>query len=107
MISEILSHPLGVCVGTHAQVIACKGYNFWSGIGSDLGEITLLAAVIGLYKHINCEEPHCPWMGHRHPDHGRPVCRKHYHTHVPPQPPKRPHMPLETIGETTEANGGW
>jgi hypothetical protein len=30
-------HPLGVCAGTHAQVIACRGYNLWSGIASDVG----------------------------------------------------------------------
>jgi hypothetical protein len=56
------------------------GYQFWSGIGSDLGEITLLGIAIGAYKHINCEEPGCWRPGHRHPDHGRPVCRHHFHS---------------------------
>lgn len=60
------------------------GYEWWSGAGSDLGELTLVAAVAGLYKHKNCEEPHCWRLGHNHPDHGRPVCRKHYLTHKPP-----------------------
>jgi hypothetical protein len=58
------------------------GYQFWSGIGSDFGEYTVAASVIGTaaltWKHINCEHPKCPRPGHRHPDHGRPVCRRHY-----------------------------
>lgn len=60
------------------------GYEWWSGAGSDLGELTLLGIAIGAYKHINCEEPGCWRRGHRHPDHGRPVCRRHYLTHEPP-----------------------
>ncbi len=61
------------------------GYQFWSGIGSDIGELTILGIAIGAYKHINCEEPGCWRFGHRHPGHGRPVCRRHYHIHQPPQ----------------------
>ena len=60
------------------------GYEFWSGIGSDVSEVTLLGLALGAYKHINCEQPHCWRPGHRHPDHGRPVCRKHYHCDLVP-----------------------
>lgn len=43
--------------------------------------------VLGVWKHINCEQPGCWRPGHRHPDHGRPVCRMHYHHDVvPPRP---------------------
>lgn len=59
-----------------------EGYQFWSGIGSDVFLITGLAA---FYKHINCEQKGCWLPGHRHPDHGRPVCRQHYHHDVTPQ----------------------
>lgn len=61
------------------------GYQLWSGILSDIGELTLLAGLIGVYKHVNCEQPRCLRLGHRHPDHGRPVCRKHYHCDVVPR----------------------
>lgn len=80
-----------------------NGYQWWSGPGSDLGELTLVIAIITtlvtFYKHHNCEEPGCPRLGHRHPDHGRPVCRIHYHSHEPPKPPPEPperaYEPLE------------
>lgn len=65
-----------------------NGYAFWSsGPGPGLGQIALLGGLAGLYRHINCEQPGCPWPGHRHPDHGRPVCRKHYHHDVMPRSP--------------------
>lgn len=54
------------------------GYQFWSGIGSDLGEITLLAAIIGLYRHRNCHVSGCWRLGHQDPEHGFPACRHHH-----------------------------
>lgn len=52
--------------------------------------VTLLgfsSLFVGAWKHVNCEQPGCWRWGHRHPDHGRPVCREHYHHDVvPPQP---------------------
>ena len=56
------------------------GYQFWSGIGSDIGEVTIVGGLLALYKHVNCEEPGCWRLGHRHPGHGRPVCRKHFNS---------------------------
>lgn len=58
------------------------GYQFWSGIGSDVFLVTGAAA---FYKHVNCEQPGCWRFGHRHPDHGRPTCRKHYHDTTAPE----------------------
>lgn len=60
------------------------GYQFYSGIGSDLSEITLIGLLLGAWRHVNCEERGCWRPGHRHPEHGRPVCRKHYRTVKPP-----------------------
>ena len=62
-----------------------NGYQWWSGAGSDLGEVTLIGLALGAWKHINCEQPGCPFPGHRHPEHGRPVCRRHYHHDVVPK----------------------
>lgn len=73
-ISVYLLHPL-----------RGDGYQWWSGLGSDLGELTLIGLLAGAYKHANCEEPGCWRLGHRHPDHGRPVCRRHYGNHRPPE----------------------
>ena len=35
------------------------GYQWWSGIGSDLGEITLLVAIVAGYRKINCHAKGC------------------------------------------------
>lgn len=53
------------------------GYQFWSGIGSDLSEITLLGMVAGWWFHHNCHERGCWKIGH--PDQtGKVVCRRHH-----------------------------
>lgn len=78
-----LLHPLGYCVGSHAQVRDCLGYNFWSGIGSDVGELAivggLLTIVLGFWHHHNCHVKGC-YRLHWHPDPvtGHPVCKKHH-----------------------------
>ena len=69
-VSVYLLHPL---VG--------RGYQFWSGVGSDLMYVGAFAAV---WRHVNCEQPRCLRPGHRHPGHGRPVCRKHYKNEMRP-----------------------
>jgi len=69
MIWYIISHPLGLCVGTPTQILLCKGYNLWSGIVSDVGEVTLITALIAtlvtLYKRHNCAVPRCPNLSHK------------------------------------------
>jgi hypothetical protein len=45
-------------------------YAFWSGFGSDLGELAIVGA---LWHHLNCREPHC-WRIARH---RTPYCARH------------------------------
>lgn len=80
---SFLLHPFGLCPGTPHQQTLCKGYNSWSGILSDIGEITLLGIAFGAWRHINCHVRGCPRIG-RHPVGGTPykVCRIH-HPDVP------------------------
>lgn len=62
-------HPLG---GT--------GYQFWSGIGSDIGEITLIGALIAVWSKHNCHIHRC-WRLSWHPSQkygGHIVCRHHH-----------------------------
>jgi hypothetical protein len=40
-------------------------YGFWSGFGSDIGEIAIIGAVLGTYKHHNCSVPRCPRLAHK------------------------------------------
>ena len=62
-------------------------YNFWSGIGSDLGEITLVTGLIlgilGFYKHHNCHVEKCRRLGRPVPGTPMVACWEHHpeHTH--------------------------
>jgi len=46
-------------------------YLWWSGLGSDLGELTIIAVI---YHHLNCHQPGC-WRPARHQSGG--YCRRH------------------------------
>jgi hypothetical protein len=54
------------------------GSIFYGGIGSDLGEVTLIAAIVVAYRHHNCYVPRCPRLGHIDPEHGHPACKRHH-----------------------------
>ena len=58
------------------------GYNFWSGIGSDFGEATILVAFFAFWKHRNCQVKGC-WRIHlTHPtEGGHFVCKRHHPAH--------------------------
>jgi len=62
-------------------------YNFWSGIGSDLGEATLISAVgVGVYtgvRKVNCHTKGCWRIGHHTLDGTPYILCKHHHPHVP------------------------
>lgn len=66
------------------------GYQFWSGIaGSFLTSLPgWIAAGAIFFRHHNCGHPWCPRLGHAHPDHGRPVCRRHFHSDLAAPSPK-------------------
>ncbi len=80
-------HPLGMCTGNAVTVRDCKGYNSWSGLFSDFGEITLLVGLISgsvaarrfLHLHFECHEEMCHRLGF-HPVHGTPfrTCWAHH-----------------------------
>lgn len=63
-----------------------RGYQFWSGIGSDFAELTLVGALIAAWRHINCHVPRCLRRGH-YPIDGTPykTCAKH-HPGIPDKP---------------------
>ena len=52
-------------------------YAFWSGFGSDIGEVTLVALFFGWLHHINCGHKGC-WRPFRHTTKkGHRLCKKH------------------------------
>lgn len=58
-------------------------YGWWSGAGSDIGELVLFGGIYGFYRAHNCHVKGC-WRLKRHPVDGTPfvVCGKH-HPNVP------------------------
>lgn len=58
------------------------GYGFFSGIGSDLGEVTLVGALAVMYRHHTChvDSPKSCWRPGRHHVEGTPykVCKRHH-----------------------------
>lgn len=56
-----------------------KGYGFWSGIGSDIGEVAIIGAVVGMFRKHNCHATGC-WRIGKHPVEGTGyiTCRKHH-----------------------------
>jgi hypothetical protein len=56
-------------------------YGFWSGFGSDLGEATLVAGLLAVFRHHNCHVRGCARLGR--PVDGTPylACPKHHPTH--------------------------
>lgn len=61
-------------------------YAFWSGFGSDLGEVALIGAIFGAYHRHACHEPRC-WRVGRHTVDGTPWCNHHHQAaRVAPDP---------------------
>ncbi len=58
-----------------------SGYQFWSGIGSDFGEATIILSAVLLIRHRNCHVKGCWRLGHADPAHGFPACKVH-HSHA-------------------------
>ena len=56
-------------------------YGFWSGFGSDLGEATLVAGALALFRHHSCHVRGCARLGR--PVDGTPylACPKHHPAH--------------------------
>lgn len=72
-----LLHWLAVHVGADHSAGGSVYYNFWSGFGSDLGEVTLVGAIVAAARHKNCHVKGCWRLGHPHE--GVVRCRKHPH----------------------------
>jgi hypothetical protein len=52
-------------------------YLFWSGIGSDISEIALFGALLGLLRKHNCEVHGCWRLGRHTTSGGHNVCHIH------------------------------
>ncbi len=54
-----------------------KIYAFWSGFGSDIGEVTILGGIWMMYRKHNCHTKGC-WRIGKHPHGPFMLCRKHH-----------------------------
>jgi hypothetical protein len=81
-------HWLAYMTGSLNTPGAPPNYNFWSGVGSDLGEVTIIAALITVYRKHNCHVHRC-WRIAKFTVAGTPyvVCKKH-HPGIPDTPLK-------------------
>lgn len=58
--------------------LAGRGYQFWSGIASDLGELTLLVGITAWWTRHNCHVRHCPRLQWKATAASDVVCRHHH-----------------------------
>lgn len=72
-----LQHWLAVHTGSVNMPGSPPNYDFWSGAGSDLTEVTLLGAVAGWWHKVNCHQEGC-WRIGRHLVDGTPYCNTHH-----------------------------
>lgn len=77
-----LLHWLAVHTGTVNE--AGPFYGFWSGFGSDLGELAIIGGLAAVYRKHNCHVRRC-WRLGRHPVAGTAfvTCRKHHPDDAP------------------------
>lgn len=70
-------HWLAVHTGTLIET--GPYYGFFSGFGSDIGEVAIIGGMITFARHHNCHQPRC-WRIGRHRIEGTDyvVCRKHH-----------------------------
>lgn len=81
---EQLLHWLAIHTGTVNE--AGPYYGFFSGFGSDIGEVTIITGLLAVYKKNNCHVRWCPSFGHHNwtdPESGvtYKVCRLHHPEH--------------------------
>lgn len=76
---------------------ASKAYNFWSGLGSDIGELALAGAIAGLVRKHNCRQHRCWRFGHyvlKDEATGLEylLCRRHHPAHAGNKAPTASHI---------------
>lgn len=73
-----LAHVFGI------DNLSGPAYGFWSGIGSDIGELAIAGGMVTLVRRHQCHVHRCWRIGHL-PVEGTPhvVCRKHHPTGAP------------------------
>lgn len=69
-----------------ADNLSGTAYGFWSGFGSDIGELAIIGGLISVVRRHNCEVKGCWRLGRHKTAAAHQVCRKHHpDDHLTPQ----------------------
>lgn len=64
---------------TGSQNSASRSYNFWSGFGSDIGEVAIIGGLVTMVRQHNCHTKGCWRFGRHTVANGLyKVCRHHH-----------------------------
>ncbi len=63
---HLIQHWLAYMTGSLNTSGAPPNYNFWSGFGSDIAEVTIIAGLVAVYRKHNCHVARC-WRIGRYP----------------------------------------
>jgi hypothetical protein len=55
-----------------------RWYAFWSGAGSDAGELAIIGGLVSVFRQHNCEVKGCRRLGRHRTAAGHRVCRRHH-----------------------------
>jgi hypothetical protein len=58
--------------------VSGRWYAWWSGVGSDLGELAIIGGMIGLYRRHTCEVAGCWRLARHQTAAGHQVCKRHH-----------------------------
>jgi hypothetical protein len=74
--------PVHLILNTVYHYIGINGTSpwgtFWSGFGSDIGELAIVGSLAALIRHHNCEVKGCPRLGRHTTAANHRVCRHHH-----------------------------
>ena len=73
-------------------------YGFFSGFGSDLGEVALIGSVIALFRHRNCHVQGCWRLGKPIDGTAFLACHKHH----PDHPGTKRNISIDQLHEVAE-----
>lgn len=75
---HLILHWLTVHTGSANTSGSPQNYNFWSGFGSDIGEVAILGGLATVVRRHNCEVHGCWRLGRHQTAAGQHVCRVHH-----------------------------
>lgn len=71
-----------IAAGWLLHPLSTHGASFYGGIGGDVGELSIIAAlvtiIVGLYRHHACHVDDCRRIGHNDPAVHAPACHRHH-----------------------------